>query len=135
MAVSHQTPKQLMLEYLPAIYQDTYPPEQAEFLRQFLRAFEKVLLGLKDGVRPYPDDQDETSYDEIEGLGEKVARLHLFFDPLETPEDFLAWLASWAALSFHPDLSSNRRRRLLSHIIPLYRIRGTKKYLEEILTL
>jgi phage tail-like protein len=128
-------PKQRMLDYLPAIYQESDQPKQAEFLQGFLRAFERVLLGLKDKVRPYPDEEDEESYDAIEGLGEEIARLHLFFDPWETSEDFLPWLASWAALSIREDLSSHRKRKLLAHIIPLYRIRGTGKYLEEILAI
>jgi phage tail-like protein len=135
MTVSHQASKQLMLDYLPAIYQETDLPGQVEFLKQFLRAFEKVMLGLKDELRPYPNDEDQESYDDIKGLGEEVARLHLFFDPWETSEDFLPWLASWAALSLREELSSQRKRKLLAHIIPLYRIRGTRKYLEEVLTL
>ena len=133
MPASNQPPKQVMLDYLPAIYQADNDG-QGDFLRQFLSAFEKVLLGLKDGMRPYPDD-DEKSDDDINGLGEVIAGLHLFFEPWETPEEFLPWLASWAALSFRGDLSSLRKRKLLADIIPLYRIRGTRKYLEEILTL
>lgn len=135
MTVPHQAPKQLMLDYLPAIYQQTDGPDQSKFLEQFLKAFEKVLLGLKDGIRPVFDEEDEESTDDIEGLGEKVARLHLFFDPWETSEDFLPWLASWAALSLREDLSPYRKRKLLARIIPLYRIRGTRKYLEEVLTI
>jgi hypothetical protein len=38
-------------------------------------------------------------------------------------------------LSFHPELGVDRRRRLLASIIPLYRIRGTRQYLEHLLAL
>jgi phage tail-like protein len=121
------------MEYLPAIYQDADPVHPQTFLGQFLLAFEKILVGLPGGSadarRVVPADT------EIEGLGEKIARLHRIFDPFETPEDFLPWLAEWAALSLRADLSSTRKRNLLANIIPLYRIRGTRKYLEEVLTL
>ena len=71
----------------------------------------------------------------LKGLGEEIERLHQLFDPQEAPEEFLPWLAGWAALSWRPELSSKRKRRLLARIIPLYRIRGTRKYLEELLML
>ena len=64
----------------------------------------------------------------------RIAHLHLYFNPSETPDEFLAWLAQWASLSFRSELSVKKRRRLLAAILPLYQIRGTrKKYLEEIL--
>jgi phage tail-like protein len=128
MAVAIKTSKPHLIEYLPAIYQEADPsqpvidPSQPTFLYQFLLAFEEVLLGLK-----------ETGGVKIEGLGEKITRLYKLFDPGETPDEFLPWLAGWAALSLHSGLSPARKRNLLAHIIPLYRIRGTRKYIEELL--
>jgi phage tail-like protein len=123
-----------MLEYLPSIYQ-TETRFEGTFLKQFLAAFEKVLLGLNDRDHSFVDEDDESSYEDIVPLGEEVSRLHLFLDPRETPEEFLPWLANWAALGFREELSAPRKRKLLSHAIPLYRLRGTKKYLEEMLAL
>jgi phage tail-like protein len=125
------------MEYLPAIYQEADPSHPRMFLGQFLLAFEKVLLGLQKetGDSRRAVGRDVPADVEIEGLGEKIARLHRIFDPGETPAEFLPWLAGWAALSLRPDLSSARKRKLLAHIIPLYRIRGTRKYLEELLVL
>jgi phage tail-like protein len=115
-----------LIEYLPAIYQD----DSGETLfSRFLRAFEILLLD----VTIEAGELGET--DAVEPLERKIARLHLVFNAEQTPEEFLPWLAEWAALSFRAELSSARRRKLLSHIIPLYRIRGTRKYLEELLTL
>ncbi len=77
----------------------------------------------------------EVSEKLTKSLEEEIAALPELFDPGETPEEFLPWLASWAALSFRPELDETRRRRLLARIIQLYRIRGTRKYLEDLLQL
>jgi phage tail-like protein len=105
------------------------------FLDDFLLAFEKVLLGRHDGIVPDHYTHRHPTQPEYVGLEEEVANLHRFFDPNETREDFLDWLARWAALSLRAGLSSERRRTLVARIIPLYRIRGTKKYVEELLRL
>lgn len=122
-----------LMEYLPAIYQESDPGHPQTFLGQFLLAFEKVLVGL--GGPGVEGRDDLVGHTDVEGLGEKIAKLHRIFDPLETPEDFLPWLAGWAALSLRSDLSPTRKRKLLTNIVPLYRIRGTRRYLEELLTL
>lgn len=125
------------MEYLPAIYQEVDAAHPKTFLGQLLLAFEKVLLGIEEEKAPTklamiePSDQAIA----IEGLAEEIARLHRLFDPLATPDEFLPWLAGWAALTLRSELSNSRKRKLLAHIISLYRIRGTRKYLEELLTL
>src|SRR5271166_813106 len=137
MVVTPKTSKLHLMKYLPAIYQETDPSSPETFLGQFLLAFEKVLLGLREesaGGRRVING-NILADTEIESLGEKIARLHTIFEPSETPEEFLPWLAGWAALSLRSDLSSARKRNLLAHIIPLYRIRGTRKYLEQLLLL
>jgi phage tail-like protein len=130
--------RKTLLEYLPAIYQEAVAPERRPFLSAFLSAFERILLGYEEA----PHDSGKTSRvrserakDTVEGLGRKIARLHLLFDPRETPERFLSWLASWAALSIRADLSPAKRRNLIARIIALYRIRGTKAYVEQLLEL
>lgn len=122
-----------LLDYLPAIFHDADDAKQASFLALYLRAFERILFG---GAALRAEDTAEDPSETIEpGLEEEIAQIPSLFDPWETPEEFLPWLANWAALSFHPDLSVERRRGLLAHIIPLYRIRGTRKYIEDVLTL
>lgn len=71
----------------------------------------------------------------LESLEDEVSDLHCLFEPDHTPVRFLAWLAGWAALSLDASLSLERKRELVARIIPLYRIRGTKRYLEELLRL
>ncbi len=114
-----------------AIYQDPEAgvrseAQGAQFLNQFLDAFERVMLsGQGDAPREAAP----------EPLEEKIARIHLLFDAESTPEEFLHWLAGWVALALRSDLSPSRQRRLLANIAHLYRIRGTRRYLEEILKL
>ncbi len=105
-----------LLEYLPEIYQSK------PFLGQFLLAFEKILLGRADSVN-FPD----------QGLETKIAHLHTYFDPQQTPEEFLPWLASWVALSFRADLDIQQQRDFIANIVERYRFRGTKGNLEALL--
>jgi len=125
-------PRKKLLQYLPAIYQEPGTPEQANYLPVFLEAFEKILFGKeeKPSARSEPKKPDA-----VESLSERIARLHEVFDPWAAPEEFLPWLASWAALSLFPSMTEERKRLLIAKIIPLYRIRGTRKYVEEILRL
>lgn len=126
-----------LVEYLPAIYQEPAAPDEHSFIGAFLSAFESVLLGTPDDSpsgQPKAEEMEE-SRDDIPALKETVARLHALFDPNRTPEEFLPWLASWTALTLRADLSSERKRKLIARMIPLYRIRGTRKYVEELLAL
>lgn len=107
-----------LLEYLPAIYQENL------FLGQFLLAFEKILLGREDDV-DFPN----------KGLEKTINELASLFDPKETPEEFLPWLAKWTALSLRADLNVTKQRHFLANIIQLYRWRGTKKNLQDLLEL
>jgi phage tail-like protein len=134
-------PKRL-LAYLPAIYRERYEQESeatpTNYLASFLRAFEHLLFG---ETVERTGEQDEVLLQRLvwdnpeAGLEEKIVELPSLLDPLLTSEDFLPWLASWAALDFHPAISMARKRRLLSEIVPLYRIRGTRLYMERILSL
>jgi phage tail-like protein len=137
MVTALKASKPHLMEYLPAIYQEADPSHPQTFLGEFLLAFEMVLLGLPKETteKRRGGNGDSRASAEIRGLGEEIATLHKLFDAKETPEDFLPWLAGWAALSLRSDLSSVRKRKLLANIIPLYRIRGTKKYLETLLTI
>jgi phage tail-like protein len=125
-------PRKKLLQYLPAIYQEPGTPEQANYLPAFLEAFEKILFGKEERASARAD-QGKPNADE--SLSEKIARLHELFDPWAAPEEFLPWLANWAALSLSPSMTAERKRLLIAKIIPLYRIRGTRKYMEEILRL
>jgi phage tail-like protein len=56
-------------------------------------------------------------------------------DPSQTPERFLHWLATWLAFAPHGYLEPPALRRVLANIVPLYGLRGTRKYLNDVLKL
>jgi phage tail-like protein len=137
-----------LLQYLPAIYREE------PFLGQFLLAFEKLLIGRDDGVPttdalPFvplgeADAQEaarrERSVDRTlpaapPAIERTAANVGTFFDPYQTPADFLPWLASWTAFSLRADLVSAKQRDFIAKIIPLYRGRGTKRNLEQLLSI
>jgi phage tail-like protein len=97
---------QRLLTYLPAIYRDD------PFVGRYLWAFEQLLV-------------------DIERRIDGVAR---YFDPLQTPPEFLSWLSSWAAFTLRSDLDVEQQRKLLAKIVSLYRRRGTKDNLQLLLT-
>lgn len=98
---------QRLAALLPAIYRDD------PFLARYLWAFEQLFVSLEQ---------------EIDGLSS-------LFDPLETRDTFLPWLASWVALALRADLPPNQQREFLSRIVPLYRRRGTKQNLQDLLSI
>jgi phage tail-like protein len=110
-------PASTLLQYLPAIY------HEEPFLGRFLLAFELLLLGHDDFVQPKG----------AKGLELTVAGIATYFDPYRTPADFLHWLASWTAFTLRFDLDESQQRKFIAKIIPLYRRRGTKRNLEELL--
>ena len=120
--VDRKTPSKL-LDYLPEIYRDQ------EFLSSYLSAFEKILIGRKDDLR-IPAIAPGTSSRSLE---ETIANIATLFDPITTPKDFLPWLASWAALSLRADLDPEQQGSFIANIIRLYRRRGTKDNLIELL--
>jgi phage tail-like protein len=125
-----------LLNYLPPIYQED------PFLGQFLLAFEKVLLGIDDGVS-LPKPRDDVKFQD-QGLEEAIASIATLFDPIgneslpiekrqRTPQEFLNWLAGWVALSLRDDWEVEAQRRFISRIVSLYQKRGTKAGMIEML--
>jgi phage tail-like protein len=112
-------PPSSLLQHLPAIYAET------AFLGQFLVAFEELLFGRDDGgkVGGAPPA----------ALERLIADLASHFDPMAAPGDFLPWLASWTAFTLRFDLSQQQQRQFIAKVIPLYRRRGTKGNLIELL--
>lgn len=140
-----------LLEYLPEIFQQSLQPDQPLFLDQFLLAFERILLGRGETSAEIPEPGlEEMLGGMFDANGQTVlqAGIQRYFDPgvrlqngeetflpsLEsTPADFLPWLASWVALTLRQDWTETEKRRFISRMVPLYRYRGTKRGLEELL--
>lgn len=114
-----------LLQYLPAIYAED------PFLAQFLLAFEKILLGRGDAPADSPPGSDLNPA----GLEQIIDGLAALYDPSNTPEDFLPWLAKWTALSLRADMSLSQQRQFVAKAISLYQYRGTQQNLRDLLKL
>jgi phage tail-like protein len=110
------------LRHLPAEF------ERQVFLGRFLLAFERILNVGPPGGPP--------------ALEEVIDGIDRYFRPRDdddrsrqAPAEFLPWLAGWLSLTLREDWDEATRRRFLSGIVPLYRKRGTKDGLREMLRL
>ncbi len=115
-----------LLDNLPAVFQEDREAGAPNFLGRFLLGFEQLLLGLNVDGEP--------------GLEETMARLYRYFEPgvsladgERAPKEFLQWLAGWVALTLREDWDDLRQRDLIAKAAPLYRLRGTKRGVEEFL--
>ncbi|HEX7240856.1 MAG TPA: phage tail protein [Longimicrobiaceae bacterium] len=126
------------LDHLPAVFREGAAEGAPNFLGRFLLAFEHLLTGLGDPAEP--------------GLDELLDRVPDYLDPDRAPTEFLDWLAGWVALTLRGDLDTaasvgsgdearaarERRamaRTLIASAVPLYRLRGTRRGLEELIRL
>lgn len=119
------------VQYLPAVLQAD------PFLGQFLLAFEQILSGLPKSslektvqAKIVPADSPDPP-----GLETLIVEIHNYFNPTNTPAEFLPWLAGWVALSLREDWSESVKRKFIGQIVPLYRERGTKTGLIKMLKL
>src|SRR5262249_32830876 len=101
---------------------------QGPLVGRLLLALEAILSGGVDGP-------DGASAPPPEGLEKLLERADTFFDPGATPEEFLPWLAQWAAASLRDDWSGEPKRAFLGQVIPLYKMRGTRAGMEAVLRL
>ncbi|HEY7558470.1 MAG TPA: phage tail protein [Candidatus Binatia bacterium] len=98
-----------LMGQLPAVYHSSAD------LRTLLAALEVILFE--------PHEQ---------ALEAQIGGIATLFGALETPDEFLPWLAQWVALSHANGLALEQHRRLVEKIVPLYAWRGTKRYLTEL---
>lgn len=120
-----RTPVSSYLNHLPAVFHEPAAEGEAPLLGRFLLAFEAVLSGL--------DEAPTIDGSVVEGLDRQLDRIHTHFDAEVAPKEFLPWLSSWVGLMLRDDWSTEQQRRFLGRIVPLYRLRGTKAGLEEML--
>ena len=96
-----------LIRYLPGIYQRE-ETTGGNFLRDFLWIFQHIL----------------------DSINKKIDNVDQVFDPYETPEQFLPWLASWSAFTIDDNWPVEKKRELIKKAMEFYRIRGTAKGLE-----
>ncbi|MBN2735373.1 MAG: hypothetical protein JXR70_00225 [Spirochaetales bacterium] len=92
------------IAFLPSMYQNN------DFLKRFLWISQHL------------------HYDTISILD----NLHYYFTPLEAPDEFVNWMGSWFNVSDKLNLSSEKMRIFLQNALRLYRWRGTKIGLENL---
>lgn len=115
-------------QYLPTILQTD------EFLGRFLLAFEHMLSGVPDAVKPpVAADTDRALAVGDRSIEATIDRLQDCFNPEAAPAEFLPWLAGWVALSLRDDWSEATQRQFIRRILSLYKIRGTRTALETML--
>lgn len=118
-----------MLDNLPAVYRTE---GSSGPLQRLLGVFEEVLFGDGVGDSPGIEEQIEAIPSFFSPLGDEYTGE---FAPTRTPDRFLPWLATWAAFTPHALFTPERLRDIISGIAPLYRKRGTRTYMEELLKL
>jgi phage tail-like protein len=94
------------LRFLPGIY-----AEQDEFMARYLMLFESFWGPIEQQIETLP----------------------FYVDPEFTPAQLLPWLATWVDLTLDERWPEEKRRRLLSMAVALYRKRGTRLGLQEYL--
>ncbi|PWB50735.1 MAG: hypothetical protein C3F06_11760 [Candidatus Methanoperedenaceae archaeon] len=98
--------------FIPSIFKEE--KEDASFMERYLKIFEHILT-------------------EDEGIKEmnRFEVLQTLFHPGLIKEDFLVFLGRWMGITLKDDWDIETKREIIARIIPLYRIRGTKRGLEE----
>lgn len=104
-------PRETWLEYLPEIYQAD--PTGKSFTERFLGIFQSLYSDLDENIRT-------------------VAR---YFDPDVVGGEYLEWLASWLDVEDGYLWPEEKLRALVKHGMELYRIRGTRRYVVEMVKL
>lgn len=93
------------LKHMPSIYRDD------EVMNRLLMLFESFWEPIESQVEEIPN----------------------YFDPLMTPPGFLPWLASWMDITLNHRWPEESQRKLILNAYKLYRKRGTRQGLAEIL--
>ncbi|WP_380677703.1 phage tail protein [Salinigranum sp. GCM10025319] len=104
-------PRQSYLRYLPSIYERD--PQSAAFLERFLSLFESVFTDVE----------------------EEISAATRYLDPDGVPGEALSWLGGWLALSPDETWSTADERTLVRRAPDLFKARGTRQGLRELLSI
>lgn len=102
-------PKISFTDYLPEIYRSAATKDK--FLERFVGIFQSIYVDFE----------------------EKIDQISSNFDVDEMSKNFLSWVVSWLSLSDTKLWQEKKLRSLLKKIIKLYKIKGTKAAIFEII--
>lgn len=104
-------PKQTWMNYLPEIYQED--KQSCSFIERFLGIYQSLYQDMSQNIQKAPS----------------------FFDPDVVTGDYLKWLGTWLSIDDLYIWSEDKLKYLIKNAMRLYKIRGTTKYLSEIIKL
>lgn len=104
-------PRISYLRYLPAIYQED--ESSRKMLENFLSLFESFFVDIEENI-------------------DGITR---YFDPGGVPADYISWLGSWLGVDADETWTEGKKRKLITRAPELYRMRGTRQGMLEILGL
>ncbi len=102
-------PRITYMQYLPALYRED--KAGSEFLERYLSLFQTVL----------------------DGIEEQIDEVPVFFDPAASPSEFLPWLSTWLGTLYDETWEEESWRIFLSRAYELYKKKGTRIGLLEVL--
>lgn len=131
-------PVRSYLRFLPGIFQGEGPVSSREVIRTRDGTLAKYGSGLP-AEQAIDIDVDEDPirrflfiFQHLQTrVTDRVDRLVELIDPLMTDARFLPWLASWVGFDLDGSLPVNQQRELVRRAIRLYRTRGTRRGIEE----
>lgn len=131
-------PVRSYLRFLPGIFQGDGPVSARNVLRTRDGALQKYgMVAAKEQATDIVIDDDPVRrflfiFQHLQTrLTDKVDRLNELIDPLMTDPRFLPWLASWVGFELDGSLPVHQQRELVRRAIRLYRTRGTRRGIEE----
>ena len=133
-----KTPVKL-IHFLPAIYQLAEKDGGNPFLERFLAIFEEILTGVEnknlENTVSLSEQLDAVSqlFHPLSDIYQEKGKFNEYFN--SDSDEFLEWLFEWVNLVLKENWTPAKRKNALARIIPLYRMRGTRRGLEEFLNL
>lgn len=126
------------LRFLPAIYQGDGPVESREITRVRDTALQRWGGGLpEEAHRVIELDEDPIRrflflfQHMMTTVTDRIDRIVDLTDPMRCEPRFLPWLASWVGFELDEALPIQQQRELVRRAIRLYRTRGTRMGIEE----
>jgi len=131
-------PVRSYLRFLPGIFQGEGPVSSREVVRTRDAALAKYGSGMpqEQAIEVRVDEDPMRRFLFIfqhlqTRVTDRVDRLVELIDPLMTDARFLPWLASWVGFDLDGSLPVHQQRELVRRAIRLYRTRGTRRGIEE----